>query len=145
MHDIHLATTDADIASTFAVMHQLRTKLVESEYVALVRKQQQTAGYLLAYVREADRVVAAAGFKVSCSLAWGDFVYIDDLVTDANTRSQGHGTELMKWIADYGRQRGCKELHLDSGVQRFAAHRFYLRERMDITCHHFAMSIASPS
>ena len=51
------------------------------------------------------------------------------------------GADVAKWVADYGRQRGCKELHLDSGVQRFAAHRFYLRERMDITCHHFAMPL----
>ena len=140
MSEIHLAQTDSDIAATFAVMHQLRTKLVESEYVALVRKQ-QAQGYLVAYVRDGERVVAAAGFRLSCSLAWGDFVYIDDLVTDANTRSAGHGSALMKWVGDYGRQRGCKELHLDSGVQRFAAHRFYLRERMDITCHHFYMAL----
>jgi GNAT superfamily N-acetyltransferase len=142
MIEVRLANTDDEIASTFAVMHQLRTKLVESEYVALVRKQQQTAGYLLAYVRDGERVVAAAGFKLSCSLAWGNFVYVDDLVTDANTRSAGHGTRLLKWVVEYGRKNGCKELHLDSGVQRFAAHRFYLRERMDITCHHFYMSIA---
>lgn len=140
MSEIHLAQSDDDIAATFGVMHQLRTKLVESEYVALVRKQ-QAQGYLVAYVREGEQVVAAAGFRLSRSLAWGDFVYIDDLVTDANTRSAGHGTRLLKWIIEYGRARGCKELHLDSGVQRFAAHRFYLRERMDITCHHFYLSI----
>ena len=140
MPDIHLATTDDDIAATFAVMSQLRTKLVESEYVALVRKQ-QAAGYLLAYVRDGGRVVAAAGFRLSMSLSWGDFVYIDDLVSDTDTRSAGHGARLMAWVGDYGKQRGCKELHLDSGVQRFAAHRFYLRERMDITCHHFFMSL----
>lgn len=140
MTDIHLAITDDDIAATFAVMSQLRTKLVESEYVALVRKQ-QAAGYLLAYVRDSGRVVAAAGFRLSMSLSWGDFVYIDDLVSDGNTRSAGHGARLMAWVGAYGKQRGCKELHLDSGVQRFAAHRFYLRERMDITCHHFFMSL----
>ena len=138
--EIRLAETDDEIASTFAVMQQLRTKLIESEYVALVRKQ-QARGYLLAYVRDGDRVVAAAGFKQSISLAWGEFIYVDDLVTDANTRSAGHGSRLMAWLLEYGRQHGCKELHLDSGVQRFAAHRFYLRERMDITCHHFGMQI----
>lgn len=141
MSDVVLAHTDAEIASTFAVMHQLRTKLVESDYVALVRKQEAQAGYQVAFVRDDGRVVAAAGFKISCSLAWGDYIYIDDLVTDDNTRSAGHGSKLMAWVAEYGKQHGCKELHLDSGVQRFAAHRFYLRERMDITCHHFGMAI----
>ncbi len=141
MHDIRLARQDDEIAATFAVMHQLRTHLVESDYVALVRKL-QAQGYLLAYVDDGERVVAAAGFKLGASLAWGDYVYIDDLVTDTRARSAGHGARLMAWVADYGRQRGCTELHLDSGVQRFAAHRFYLRERMDITCHHFCLRIA---
>jgi hypothetical protein len=30
---------------------------------------------------------------------------------------------------------------LDSGVQRFGAHRFYLRRRMNITSHHFAIDL----
>ncbi|MGX1791676.1 hypothetical protein ACWIDW_01820 [Microbacterium sp. NPDC055312] len=32
----------------------------------------------------------------------------------------------------------CRQLDLDSGVQRFDAHRFYLRERMNIDAHHFS-------
>ena len=63
--------------------------------------------------------------------------FIDDLVTNADTRSKGHGRALLDWIGDYGRTRGCTSLHLDSGVQRHAAHRFYLRERMDIVFFHF--------
>jgi hypothetical protein len=30
-------------------------------------------------------------------------------------------------------------LHLDSGVRRFDAHRFYLNKRMNISSHHFSM------
>jgi hypothetical protein len=32
-------------------------------------------------------------------------------------------------------------LDLDSGVTRFDAHRFYLRERMHIQSHHFALAL----
>ena len=32
-------------------------------------------------------------------------------------------------------------IDLDSGVQRHDAHRFYLRERMAITSHHFAKNL----
>ena len=38
----------------------------------------------------------------------------------------------------YGFHTECV-LHLDSGVQRFGAHRFYLASRMDIIAHHFSM------
>jgi hypothetical protein len=37
--------------------------------------------------------------------------------------------------------RNCDQLHLDSGVQRFGAHRFYLASRMDIIAHHFTMKL----
>jgi GNAT superfamily N-acetyltransferase len=140
MHDIRLAETDEEIASTFAVMHQLRTHVAEADYVALVRRLQET-GYRLAYLRDGAHVAAAAGFKLARSLAWGDFVYVDDLVTDNNARSKGYGRLLLDWVGAYAKQHGCGQLHLDSGVQRFDAHRFYLRERMDITCHHFGKVI----
>lgn len=140
MHDIRLAHSDEEIASTYAVMSQLRTHVAEGEYVALVRRLQET-GYLLAFLRDGGQVAAAAGFKLSRSLAWGDFVYVDDLITDGGARSKGYGSALLEWVAAYAKQRGCKQLHLDSGVQRFDAHRFYLRERMDITCHHFGKAI----
>jgi hypothetical protein len=38
----------------------------------------------------------------------------------------------------HGGEPGCGELHLDSGVQRFGAHRVYLKNGFDITSHHFA-------
>jgi GNAT superfamily N-acetyltransferase len=136
MHEIRLAGTDEEIASTFAVMRQLRTHLTEHEYVPLVRRQND-GGYLLAFLKDHGRVSAVAGFRITDSLAWGHYVYVDDLVSDENARSSGYGAALLDWIADYGKKRGCTQLHLDSGVQRHGAHRFYLRERMDITCYHF--------
>jgi len=39
------------------------------------------------------------------------------------------------------RAEGCAQFQLDSGVQRFGAHRFYLMKRMDITAHHFGLKL----
>jgi GNAT superfamily N-acetyltransferase len=66
---------------------------------------------------------------------------VDDLVSDQNARSKNYGKRMMDWLLAEARNNGCQELHLDSGVQRHAAHRFYLRERMDITCFHFGLKI----
>jgi hypothetical protein len=32
---------------------------------------------------------------------------------------------LLMWLKDYATKRGCLQLHLDAGVQRNEAHRFY--------------------
>ncbi len=137
---IRLAQTDADIQNCFPVMVQLRPHLVEEEFVARVRKQEKD-GYRLVLFEEDGKVQAVSGFRTGESLSRGAFLYIDDLVTDESGRSQGFGQQLFDWIGDFAKANGCVQLHLDSGVQRFGAHRFYLKNRMDITSHHFSLTL----
>jgi GNAT superfamily N-acetyltransferase len=74
-------------------------------------------------------------------LAWGKFLYVDDLVAKSDDRSKGFGGALFDWLIEYARKEGCDQFHLDSGVQRFAAHRFYLTKRMIIEAHHFGLKL----
>lgn len=121
----------------FDVMSQLRTHLVRDEFVERVQRQMKD-GYRFVAVECDGVIVAAAGYRISENLAWGRFMYVDDLVTDEHARSCGHGQLLLDWLIARARDEGCEEFHLDSGVHRFAAHRFYLRNRMDISSHHFS-------
>ena len=132
-----IAGTDAQIAETYEVMAQLRPHIAAEEYIPLVHEL-QAAGYQLAGLRDDAGVVrAVAGFRLGRSLAWGRYLYVDDLVCDSNARSHGYGALLLRFVEAYGKERGCVAMHLDSGVQRVGAHRFYLRERMDIVFFHF--------
>jgi GNAT superfamily N-acetyltransferase len=141
MHEIQLAGTDAEIAATFDLMAQLRPHLRRPKYMPLIRSMTRECGYRLAVLRDGGSVCAVAGFRITRSLAWGQYVYIDDLICDEHKRSHGHGAALLEWIARLGKAQGCTELHLDSGVQRHGAHRFYLCNRMDITCYHFRLGL----
>lgn len=102
----------------------------------------EVAGYGLAYLSDGG-VRAVAGFRVSECLAWGKFMYVDDLVSKDGERSKGYGGELFDWLVEHARSEGCDQFHLDSGVQRFAAHRFYLNRRMFIEAHHFGLKLKS--
>jgi GNAT superfamily N-acetyltransferase len=121
-------------------MLELRPHLQAEAFVEQVLRQQKD-GYRLAFLEEAGTVESCAGYRISECLSWGRFMYVDDLVTASAARSRGFGGELLQWLEAQARAAGCKEFHLDSGVQRFAAHRFYLRERMDIIAHHFALKL----
>jgi GNAT superfamily N-acetyltransferase len=134
------AKTDADIRDCWRVMAQLRPHLKKNEFVSMVR-QQFGEGYRLVFIRRKHRVVAVAGFRVLQGLAWGRFCYVDDLVTDEHARSRGLGAELLDWLCEYARSERCHRLELDSGVGRHAAHRFYHRRRMFISCHHFSLEL----
>ncbi len=135
-----LAKTDAEILDCFAVMQELRPHLIEREFVDRVRRQQQQ-GYQLLFLAIDGTVQAVAGFRILECLSRGKFLYVDDLVTHATGRSQGYGEQLVTWLIDYAKQQNCTNFELDSGVQRFAAHRFYFRQRMVITCYHFAREL----
>ncbi|PYP89482.1 MAG: GNAT family N-acetyltransferase [Candidatus Angelobacter sp. Gp1-AA117] len=133
--------SDNDIRLTYPVMSQLRTHVSEHEYVDCVKRQSQASGYQIAALFDEGQVHCLAGYRISESLAWGKFLYVDDLVSDQNGRSKNYGKQMVAWLEEEARKNGCQEFHLDSGVQRHGAHRFYLRERMDITCYHFAKKI----
>jgi GNAT superfamily N-acetyltransferase len=135
-----LVSNEMDIRRCCSVLRQLRPHLEESAMVDQIVRQ-QAAGYLLAYV-ESDQVIrSVAGFRYSENLAYGKFMYVDDLVTNSDDRSQGFGKLLFDWLVAAARERGCEVLALDSGVQRFGAHRFYLVNRMSIMSHHFTLRL----
>ena len=138
---IHLATTDTEIAACYRVMRELRPHIVEDQFLLRVRSQ-EGAGYRLAYIQETIGVVAVAGFRIGENLAWGRFLYVDDLVTLPGKRSRGYGAKLLSWLKEKAAKEGCEQLHLDSGAQRKEAHRFYEREGMSMAGFHFVEKIA---
>jgi GNAT superfamily N-acetyltransferase len=139
---IKIAESDQDIDSTFDILKQLRPQLNKNNYVPLIKHLKADYHYHLILLREAQEVCAVAGFRINENLVSGKHIYIDDLVTDQKHRSKGFGNALLNWITDYAKTLECLELHLDSGIQRHAAHRFYLRERFDIVYFHFKKMIA---
>lgn len=139
---IRTLETQEEIRGCFPVMLELRPQLVEDEFVRQVHRQRAAHGYVLAAVESEGRIVAAAGYRVAEFMAWGKVLYVDDLVTGAAHRGKGYGGALMDWLVAQARAQGCAELHLDSGHQRFDAHRLYLNKKLRITSHHFALKLA---
>lgn len=142
--NIAIATSRTEIKRCFPVMVQLRTQLGNGQFVEQVQLQQKQ-GYQLAYVEDGGEVRALAGFRFFDMLAFGKLMYVDDLVTAEGQRSRGYGGKLFDWLVGRARTEGCVQLHLDSGVQRFDAHRFYLAKRMRISSHHFALNLDATS
>lgn len=141
MSHITLAKSDLEIERCFPVMQSLRPHLVQTEFVSRIRQQEQQYGYRLAYLEDGGNIKTLAGFRISECLALSRFLYVDDLVTQASDRFQGYGEAMFDWLVEQAKFYSCNQLHLDSGVQRFDAHRFYLKKRMEITSHHLAMKI----
>ena len=143
--EIRRLLEDEDVAASFSVMQELRPHLTgEGEFRTTVRRLEREIGYRLVGAFVGEALQAVAGYRIAESLAWGRHLYVVDLVTRSPCRSRGLGARLYDWLCREGRREGCRGIHLDSGVQRHAAHRFYLRQRMDISCFHFQQSIGPP-
>ena len=138
--NVFLADTDEERLACFPVLNQLRPHLKEEEFLAQLERQRER-GYRLAYTLSNEQVAAVAGFDIGEALAWGKHLYVYDLVTDDAHRSQGHGEALMEFLKTYALEQGCRLLHLDSGVQRFGAHKFYMREGFRISSYHFGLEV----
>ena len=139
-----IAPSDTEVA--FEAMRALRPHLEsEGAFAERVDGVQRAEGYRLVGVFEegARAAAAVAGFRIGHNLAWGRFLYVDDLSTAPSVRRRGHGRALLDWLLEEARREGCDQLHLDSGVQieRSDAHRLYLNAGMVISAHHFARRV----
>jgi GNAT superfamily N-acetyltransferase len=122
-------------------MRELRPHFKSAEKFVQQVLRQQRDGYLLAFLEADGEVRAVAGYRFLESLFSGKFLYVDDLVTRDRDRSRGFGGALLDWLVEQARANRCDTLELDSGVQRFDAHRFYLLKRMNISSYHFRIKI----
>lgn len=137
MTTIEHAETDEQIAATFAVMQQLRPHLEQSRYVPMIRSLMASDGLRVLALADEGAVRAVAAYRVMNMLYCGRLLYIDDLVSDGQSRSRGHGAQLISALRRIGRELGCSEIQLISRTTREQAHRFYFREGFGIECFHF--------
>lgn len=139
MHVV-LAGSAEDVARCYPALSQLRTHIDREEFLRRVELQQRE-GYRLAYVEREGEVSAVAGFRVIESMGRGRFLQVEDLVTEEMVRSEGYGEVLFTWLCDHARSLGCERVELDAGVHRGEAHRFFCRQRMQISAHHFTLPL----
>jgi ribosomal protein S18 acetylase RimI-like enzyme len=137
---IAVARSDDEIIDCYPVMAELRSHIPQHEFVPLVRRLAEVAGFQLAYLSDGT-VKAVAGFRISEWLAGGKYLEIEDLVTARGDRSKGYGGELFDWLVEHARQHGCQQVRLVSRVTRLDAHRFYLRKGMVLEAHYFSLNV----
>lgn len=119
-----------EIIEAFPVMQQLRTHLDESTYLELVMDAQENDNYKMFVLFNNDKIVAVTGFKPMITLYYGRFVWVCDLVTDAQIRSKGYGEKLLTYVHEWAKENNYESIALSSGLQRTDAHHFY-EDKMD--------------
>lgn len=127
------------------VLRELRPHLTEELFRQVYEHGRAQGLRFTAAYTDDGTCVGAAGWRIVDNTSSVRGLYVDDLVTAASARSTGVGHGLLGHLEAHARAAGCHELNLDSGTQRTDAHRFYLRERMDIVAFHFSRELGAPA
>ncbi len=138
--EIKIAHSDSDILKCFKVIKELRPHLAEENFLSLIKKM-MAEGYELAFIEENNKAVAAVGFRYLQLLYNGTQYYIDDLTTLPESRGRGYAGRLLDFVETLAREKGFNTVTLDSGHQRFDAHRLYLNKGFKIVAHHFSKTL----
>ena len=82
-------------------------------------------GHILV-IKEANKVVGMVNLLYIISTALGGRVGIlEDMVISKNHRSQGLGSQLIKFAIDFAKENSCKRLTLLTDADNTLAHKFY--------------------
>jgi dUTP pyrophosphatase len=119
--------SDAEIRQAFALMSALRDRIRSGTFLEEVRRQQKD-GYRLIGAFVDGGLVALAGVRRTHTLARGEHLFVDDLVTAPEHRGRGCGRALVRWLAEDAAGAGIPRIHLDA---RLTAKDFY--ERLGFT------------
>ena len=134
-----MATTKEDFIRCWDVVHELRPELNLDRYLTLILYMLDEH-YKMIYIEQNGKVVSFCGYRYVTMLHRGRSIYIDDLCSLPEARGKGHATAMLKHIVEQAKSEELDSIHLDSGHQRFDAHRLYLNHGFKITSHHFAMA-----
>ncbi len=142
MELVELVPGDPRWESALPVLQELRPDLTAAQ-LAEVQARGHAQGLRFTAAFHDGTCRGVIGWRVLHKTFGLRELYVDDLVTTSGARSGGVGKALLDHAAEQGHTAGCTQLALDSGVQRFDAHRFYLRERMRIASHHFTRALGA--
>jgi GNAT superfamily N-acetyltransferase len=137
---VTVAQSEQEISDCYVIMAELRPHIQPDEFLPMVKRLSDIAGFQLAYLTDGE-IKAVAGFRISQWLAGGKYLEIEDLVAKSGERSKGYGGELFDWLVTFAAENNCAQVRLISRVTRIDAHRFYLRKGMNLEAHYFSMNL----
>lgn len=128
--EIRELRTEHEWLDAFPVVEQLRTHLDEERYLEYLHHM-STSGYRLFGLFADGELATVAGASIETNMYYGRHLWVFELVTDADHRSNGYGEQLFDHLLEWAESKGCEKIALSSGLERAAAHRFY-EERVDM-------------
>lgn len=138
---ITLVRSSVELEAAFDLMRELRPDLEGLTYFIEQVNRQVSVGYRLYGLWNANKIIGLVGIRISENLLYGRHLYVDDLVIDSTTRGLGYGSMLLNKAREEAASANCRNVVLDTGIQKKLAQKFYLREGMIVKGVHFVQHL----
>lgn len=122
--DIRELSNRQDWLEVFPLVSQLRTELDRESYLDYLGIM-SVGGYRMFAGEVGGEIVTLAGVGIQVNLYYGRHLWVYELVTHENHRSNGYGRQMLTFLETWARERDCELIALSSGLQRRESHRFY--------------------
>ncbi len=113
-----------ELDTIYEVLVQLRVNLSFKEFDDLVYDMREM-NYKMIGLFEREKLITYAGVAVQTNFYHKRHLYVFDLVTDKEYRSQNYGYEMLDYLEVYAKTAMCENIVLSSGLQCESAHKFY--------------------
>ncbi len=117
----------SDLERCYPVMKELRPHLSFENYISIYNDSQKADGYQIVAIENKGQILAVMGYRFLSDFVRGKHLYIDDLVSTEDSRSQGLGAELLKFAEEIAKNNNCKSLRLCTGIENDRGMKFYER------------------
>ncbi|WP_391115927.1 GNAT family N-acetyltransferase [Psychrobacillus sp. L3] len=118
---IKILQTKEDWQEGYPLIQQLRHHLTEDRYFELLKQMPTYQGWVI----EDGALKAFIGFEECHNFYNERHIFVHDFVTNENDRSKCYGEKLMEALIKHAKENQFAYIALESGIQRFDAHRFY--------------------
>lgn len=88
-------------------------------------------------VYDDGKLIGVSGLWIMTKYYVGRHIEPDNVIIDPAYRGRGIGEQLMEWIYDYGRSRGCVASELNCYVSNNAGQKFWMNQGYKIVGYHF--------
>ena len=137
--EIVKAISDEEIFSCYNLLLKLRPSLNIHTFVEDIRRMSKES-YQLACIKD-SKIKAVIGYRSLEMFVTRKILYVDDLVTDEQCRSMGHGKKLLQWLCNEAKALGCSYIELDSDNSGVETHRFYKINGFESVAQHFSYAV----
>lgn len=130
--EFRLIENEAQALQVLPVLQELRENLDADSFLQLLEAAKRESGYQLLGAYDNDRCLGLMGYRVLTDFVHGRNLYIDDLVTSQEHRSQGLGSHFLERAKHIAKLENCARLRLSTGVQNERGREFYEKNGWDL-------------